>query len=107
MFATSFPDLRWLKDQAENRFSRPLPVTGAAPGKGWPTVVLNVSASEVFRDNILGPLSLFSNWTGRSSVIVDGHSFDIPKECFLLSNEKQRYTLEVGRQRAETFNVHF
>jgi hypothetical protein len=81
MFATTFPDLRWLKEQAENRFFR-ANASGAA-GSGWPTVILNVRASSIHRDNIPGPLSLFSNWTGVTRVTVDGRSFDIPKECFV------------------------
>jgi AraC family transcriptional regulator len=106
MFATSFPDLKWLKDQAENRFYRPLPGTGI-PGRGWPTVVLNVKAANVFRDNILGPLSLFSNWSGRSRVFVEGRPVDVPEDCFVLSNARQRYTLEIQKNEVETFNIHF
>jgi AraC family transcriptional regulator len=115
MFATSFPDLRWLKEQTENRFYRQgaaklLPSRAHArsvAGTGWPTVVLNVRTSNIYRDNILGPLSLFSNFSGRSRVSVEGRAIDVPAECFLVTNEHQRYTLEVGDTKAETFNIHF
>jgi AraC family transcriptional regulator len=107
MFATSFPDLNWLKEQAENRFHRPQASNGLPAGRGWPTVILNVNASNIYRDNIPGPLSLFSNWNGRSRVSVEGRSFDIAGDSFFVSNEQQRYTLEVQKGRAETFNIHF
>lgn len=108
MFATQFPDLQWLKQRAESRFagSRHATKGGAAPG--WPTVVLNVKAGNTYRDNIPGPLSLFSNNAGKSYVSVEGRRTSIPEGCYLLSNPGQRYTLEIeARDRTETMNVHF
>jgi AraC family transcriptional regulator len=90
-----FPDLQWLKKQAESGFV----------GTGWPNVVLHVRSGVAFRDNIPGPLSLFSNISGQSLVTVDGRTSRIKDDCFFISNNTQRYTLEI--KSAETFNIHF
>jgi AraC family transcriptional regulator len=50
---------------------------------------------------------VFSNISGNSVVTVEGRRVVIPEGYFFISNEGQPYTLEVGRQSAETFNVHF
>lgn len=90
-----FPDLQWLKKQAETGFA----------GTGWPDVMLNVKSSQVFRDNIKGPLSLFSNVSGSSFVTVDGRTSRVSDDYFFLTNNTQRYTLEI--KSAETYNIHF
>jgi AraC family transcriptional regulator len=108
MFATQFPDLKWLKEQAERRIFRGRLSDGSlAPPGGWPTVILNVQARNIYRNNIPGPLSLFSNWNGSSQLTTEGQTRHIPSDCFVLTNPGQRYTLEVGNSKAETFNVHF
>ena len=108
MFATRFPDLKWLKEQAESRsFRGRLPDGSAAPVEGWPTVILNVQTQNIYRDNIPGPLSLFSNWAGTSRVTTEGRTVNVPEDCFVLTNPGQRYTLQVGDAAAETFNIHF
>ncbi|HEX8061199.1 MAG TPA: AraC family transcriptional regulator [Cyclobacteriaceae bacterium] len=91
----TFPDLRWLKKQAETSFV----------GAGWPNVLLNVKSGVAFRDNIPGPLSFFSNVSGESFVSVNGRTSSIKNDYFFISNNTQRYTLEI--KSAETFNVHF
>jgi AraC family transcriptional regulator len=108
MFATRFPDLKWLKEQAESRsFRGRLPDGSMAPTEGLPTVILNVQTQNIYRDNIPGPLSLFSNWTGTSQVTTEGRTLNLPDDCFVLTNPGQRYTLTVGTAPAETFNIHF
>lgn len=110
MFCQSFPDLDWLKQQAEARFSNkkgwndtPLPTTG------WPTVILQVKTRETYRDNILGPLSFFSNESGKSWVENDDRKTYIGDDYFYLSNSEQRYTLgvETAQSTTQTFNIHF
>lgn len=91
----SFPELQWLKKQAETAFV----------GAGWPNVLLQVKSGVAFRDNIPGPLSLFSNVSGESFVTVNGRTSRIKDDYFFISNNTQRYTLEI--KSAETFNVHF
>jgi AraC family transcriptional regulator len=91
----SFPDLTWLKKQADSNFA----------SKGWPDVLVNVRGGAVLRDNIAGPLSMFSNVSGESFVTVNGHRSRISDDYFFISNNTQRYTLEI--KSAETFNVHF
>ncbi|MEJ0032104.1 MAG: AraC family transcriptional regulator [Bacteroidota bacterium] len=90
-----FPDLQWLKKQADSNFA----------SKGWPDVLLNVKSGSVFRDNIAGPLSMFSNVSGESFVMVDGRTSRVSNDYFFISNNTQRYTLEI--KSAETLNVHF
>jgi AraC family transcriptional regulator len=109
MIFNEFPDLQWLKEQAEKRFADRKAYDGTAlKHRGWPTVILNVQSAETYRDNIRGPLSLFTNFSGSSQVSVDGKSVLIKEGCFFLSNPDQRYTLEIHRTKpAETFNIHF
>jgi AraC family transcriptional regulator len=109
MFYQAFPDLTWLKNQAESRFSNRTGWNGTPlPNKGWPTVILNVKAGETYRDNIPGPLSFFSTLHGKSSVEIEGQKVFIPSHCFYLTNAGQRYTLEIEeKEKAETFNIHF
>lgn len=108
MFANRFPDLTWLKQQAESRsFRGRLPDGTAGPPQGWPTVILNVHARETYRDNIPGPLSLFSNWVGKSRVTTESKSVEVTQDYFVLTNAGQRYTLEIGKENSETFNIHF
>lgn len=105
MLYQEFPDLQWLKRQAENRFAGNGESMAA---KGWPNVVLNVKTGATLRDNIPGPLSLFSNVSGESLVMVDGRTTKVGEDHFFLSNNSQRYTLEVAPNKpAETFNIHF
>lgn len=94
----SFPDLQWLKTRAENKFN----------GDRWPTAVLNVKTTATLRDNIPGPLSLFSNVSGESLVMVDGKTSLVNDSHFFISNNTQRYTLEIAKNKStETFNIHF
>jgi AraC family transcriptional regulator len=56
----------------------------------------------------VGPLSIFTNVGGRSSVRVDNKKVEVSPEFFFVSNSGQPYTLEIGEQQpTETFNVHF
>jgi AraC family transcriptional regulator len=109
MVLHQFPDLQWLKQQAEQRFSD----RKAANGRillqaGWPTVVLNVKTTQIYRDNIRGPFSLFANISGESFVKADLARKKVNEDFFFLTNHDQHYTLEVDKkQNTETFNIHF
>lgn len=106
MLYHSFPDLQWLKRQAESRFAGGKTWNGEAmPSKGWPNVLLNVKSGNTVRDNIPGPLSLFSNVSGESLVTVDARTSLVNDGYFFVSNNSQRYTLQI--KSAETFNIHF
>ncbi|HTJ48202.1 MAG TPA: AraC family transcriptional regulator [Cyclobacteriaceae bacterium] len=109
MILHQFPDLQWLKQQADQRFINRKGVGGSSlPNEGWPTVILNTQTKSTYRDNILGPLSLFLNLAGESSVSVAGKSVRIKEGLFFLSNADQHYTLEVDEKKpVETFNIHF
>jgi AraC family transcriptional regulator len=109
MIFQSFPNLQWLKKQAEDRFSNRKAYDGSVLSHaGWPTVILNVKAGETYRDNIPGPFSFFSSVCGTSQVSVDGKTTHIHEDNFFLSNAGQRYTLEIEKGKpAEIFNIHF
>jgi AraC family transcriptional regulator len=109
MILRQFPDLQWLKQQAEQRFQNRKGVNGRIlMTQGWPTVILNTQAKETYRDNIKGPLSLFANLSGESNVHVEGRRAIIKEDFFFLSNQDQCYTLEIDQQKpTETFNIHF
>jgi AraC family transcriptional regulator len=109
MILQSFPDLQWLKKQAEDRFSNRKAYDGSTLTQaGWPSVIINVKAGETFRDNIPGPLSFFSSLSGTSQINVDGKKTFIPEDYFFISNAGQRYTLEIEKKNScETFNIHF
>lgn len=109
MVLNEFPDLNWLKSQANSRFENQNGWKGRIlKERGWPTVLLNVKASSVFRDNIKGPLSLFGNLNGTSFVKVDNRKVRLNDDCFFITNAGQNYTLEVEQKsEAETFNIHF
>lgn len=108
MFLQQFPDLQWLKNSIDNRFEARKDWQGnALKHEGWPSVILNVKTQNIYRDKIVGPVSLFGNLSGSSTVTVEGRRQEIPEGYFFVSNDKQEYTLEVGKKSAETFNVHF
>ncbi|MFZ6012541.1 MAG: helix-turn-helix domain-containing protein [Bacteroidota bacterium] len=108
MVLREFPDLHWLKKQAEARFAGKKAWNGQTlPQNGWPTVVLNVETKGVFRDNIRGPLSIFSNLSGESLVTADRRTIRIREGFFFVTNHDQYYTLSVERQPALTANIHF
>ena len=108
MLLHSFPNLQWLKREAEQSFSAKKDMSGQPLAqKGWPTVILNVKTADIYRDNIRGPVSIFTNLSGESIVEVDSHRVRIKNDYFFVTNQRQHYTLEVGKHKAETFNIHF
>jgi AraC family transcriptional regulator len=109
MILHEFPDLNWLKRQAESRFQDRRAVGGnVLPNIGWPSVILNAKASNVYRDNIRGPFSIFTNISGTSIVTTDKKRVVVRDNFFYVSNQDQHYTLEVEKKaKAETFNIHF
>jgi AraC family transcriptional regulator len=108
MIRNTFPDLQWLKQEAETSFASGKTDSGVAlTKKGWPTVILNVAASNIHRDNIRGPLSLFTNFQGQSIVEADKRRVNVREGLFFITNHDQYYTLDIEKQRTETFNIHF
>lgn len=83
MIFHEFPDLTWLKQQAEHRFSNRVGWKGRTlENEGWPSVILNVNAQNVYRDNIRGPFSLFTNISGESCVEADNRRVKIREGFF-------------------------
>ncbi len=109
MLTHQFPDLEWLKRQANSSFADRKSMTGQSlPVDGWPNVIMNARAQEVVRDNIRGPLSLFSNVTGRSTVTAGKKRVTVSPDVLFITNPGQYYTLEIHEPRpAETANIHF
>jgi AraC family transcriptional regulator len=109
MVLHEFPDLKWLKRQAESHFEDLKAINGnVLPTAGWPSIVLNTNASNICRDNIRGPFSIFTNISGSSVVTTDKRRVVVRDNLFFVSNQDQRYTLEVEKnQKAEIFNIHF
>ncbi|MGD1841128.1 MAG: helix-turn-helix domain-containing protein [Thermonemataceae bacterium] len=97
MIRRAFPDLTQLKAYIQKATSY---------GKGWPSVVLHTEAQGIYRPNIQGTFSLFTNLSGESHCRVDGKTWVVPEDCFFLSNQTQTYTLEIEAS-AETFNIHY
>lgn len=108
MLAHQFPDLHWLKRQANTSFADRKSMSGVSlPFAGWPNVIMNARASDVTRDHIKGPLSLFANLSGHSTITVEKYRVPLAPGTFFLSNADQYYTLEIGKQKTETANIHF
>jgi AraC family transcriptional regulator len=108
MILHEFPDLQWLKSQAEKRFAEKRSYSGEKlEREGWPSVVLNVKTTSTYRDNIRGPLSMFSNFSGESVVEVDGRRFTVREGFFFVSNSDQYYSLGLEGKETETANIHF
>jgi AraC family transcriptional regulator len=108
MIRKTFPDLQWLKKEAETSFASGRTDSGVPLAKkGWPTVILNVTASNIHRDNIRGPLSLFTNFSGQSIVEADKRKVAVREGLFFITNHDQYYTLDIEKHKTETFNIHF
>ena len=109
MILHQFPDLTWLKQQAERRFSNKQGWEGRnLVQDGWPNVILNVATQHTYRDNIRGPLSIFTNLSGESHVETGKKRTTIKEGFFFVSNRDERYTLDINsKPSTETFNIHF
>jgi AraC family transcriptional regulator len=106
MLLKEFPDIHWLKSQIQTRFENQTTWDGRKlRHPGWPTVILNTKASKVYRENISGPLSIFTTLMGNSAVAVRGKQVTVNENTFFISNPKQEYTLSIPNE-AETFNIH-
>jgi AraC family transcriptional regulator len=108
MIFHQFPDLEWLRAQAERRFSNRQGWQGRVlKSEGWPSVILNVEADRVYRNNIRGPLSIFTNLGGESHVEVERRTTIIKEGFFFVTNPDQHYALAIENQKTTTFNIHF
>jgi AraC family transcriptional regulator len=109
MLLHEFPNLQWLKAQAETRFQNRRGVGGIQLNDpGWPSVILNARTRSTVRDNIRGPLSIFTNLSGSSHVTAGNKRVSVTPQTFFISNTDQHYTLEVASKTpTETFNIHF
>ncbi len=109
MLLRQFPDLQWLKKQADEQFASRRTMQGTPlPQPGWPTVILNTVTKKCHRDNIRGPLSIFANITGASNVEVGKKRVVVHPDFYFVTNHDQHYTLDVSNPTGtETCNIHF
>lgn len=108
MILHEFPNLAWLKNQAESSFSNQRDASGRQlPNTGWPNVILNATTGNTHRDNIRGPLSLFTNLSGKSTVEAGNKRVIVNEGFFFVTNHDQYYTLQIEKVKTETFNIHF
>lgn len=106
MLLHEFPNLSWLKEKINQRFDDRVGWSGRTlESKGWPTVLLNVKAKEAFRDQIKGPLSIFTNLSGSSFAGTPNSRARVTADTFYVTNTDQLYTLEI-MEPVETFNIH-
>lgn len=106
MLLNEFPDIHWLKNQIKTGFENQKTWDGRKlDHPGWPTVILNTRAKKVLRENISGPLSVFTTLQGNSSIAVQGKQVNVNENTFFVTNASQNYTLSIP-QEAETFNIH-
>jgi AraC family transcriptional regulator len=99
MFCKDFPNLAHLRRLIQERFSN---------GDGWPNVIINAKATQEYRPDIPGTLSVFSNISGSSWCSTEGNKARIEEDMFYISNNNQEYSLEVDNiEPVETFNIHF
>ncbi len=109
MYIQKFPDIQWLRTNAAQNFSKGRDLHGKPLAfEGWPNVILNTKSFHTERDNIVGPFSLFFNWSGRSKVRVENKWHKVADEFYCISNQGQSYDLHIPKEEhAETFNIHF
>src|SRR5262245_8689553 len=109
MLFRAFPNLEWLKRQAKTRFSDRKAADGSTLlHAGWPNVVMNATATRAYRDNIPGPLSIFTNISGTSRVETSGKRVALGPDTFYIPNTGQAYTLDIeSLTPVETLNIHF
>ncbi|BDD10369.1 hypothetical protein FUAX_28010 [Fulvitalea axinellae] len=103
MILNDFPDInfvRKLRNEQSPDFQ---------PGSNgiWPNVIIHAQKKEIFRKDIVSPLSLFMNIKGESHCTTEGRKHLIGSGEFLLVNPDQRITLEIDNPTVtETFNIH-
>ncbi|MEO1050985.1 MAG: AraC family transcriptional regulator [Bacteroidota bacterium] len=109
MIIHEFPDIQWLRKQAENGFASRRDLYGnILPGEGWPSVVLNTATRHTERKDIRGPFSVFVNLKGSSRITSEGNSFKVNECTYAVTNEGQYYDLVIDdRTPTHTFNIHF
>ena len=108
MILSQFPDLQWLKQKIDERFQHRRGLNNIPlDTDGFPSVIINTQVKESYRNDVVGPISVFMNLQGTSRCSVEGRLVAIPEDYFFLSNRFQAYTLEIESTKpVETFNIH-
>ena len=94
MILREFPDIDWLKKQAQTNFADRKGVRGVElPEKGWPSVVMNARSSGTERKDIAGPFSIFLNLSGKSTIRTEGKHFHVHTDTYCITNKGRHYDL--------------
>lgn len=109
MRLTEFPNIHWLRKQAENNFQDGKGANNQLLNqKGWPTVVLNTTSFGAERNGIKGPFSVFLNLSGNSLVKVGNRTVELTTDNLCVVNSGEYYDLIIPEgSRTDTFNIHF
>ncbi len=109
MHLTQFPNINWLRAQANSNFSNGQGIDRISlRHKGWPNVILNTATGPAERTGIKGPFSLFLNHHGSSILRAGGSSLSIHEDVFGITNFEQYYDLIIPKgMKTTTFNIHF
>ncbi|OEK00724.1 hypothetical protein BFP97_04015 [Roseivirga sp. 4D4] len=109
MRLTEFPDIQWLRKQANNNFQNGRDVNNQPiTQQGWPSVVLNTTSFGAERNGIKGPFSIFLNLSGKSLVKVGGKTVELTNDNLCMVNSGEFYDLIIPEgSGTDTFNVHF
>lgn len=109
MRLTQFPDIQWLRKQAQNDFQNGKGINNQPlPQPGWPSVVLNTRSFGAERNGIKGPFSVFINLSGNSLVKAGGKTIELTNDNLCIVDKGEFYDLIIPEgQRTDTFNIHF
>ncbi|BDS12086.1 helix-turn-helix domain-containing protein [Aureispira anguillae] len=109
MLISKFPNIHWLKRQIHHQFQAPKGSKDVnLPFLGWPTVLLNTSATQAVREDIEGPFSIFMNQKGSSTVGTQQRQVTIKNNAYVVTNNKEVYDLIINNScPTEVFNIHF
>ncbi len=101
MIRHAFSDLSWLKSEVARR---------NADVRGWPTLILNATTTQIMRPEVEEPLSIFIifiNIPGTSHASVHGCRAQVDESVYFLTNPNQHYTFEMNSPHpVETFSIH-
>lgn len=108
MIIKQFPDINWLRRQAQTNFAdKRVLGNQKLPKAGWPNVVLNTKCQGTERSDIVSPLSVFLNISGKSFVKVEGKQVLLAEDNYCIVNPGETYNLIIPEgQTTETFNLH-
>ncbi len=109
MLIKDFPNIDWLRKQANSNFADRTDSAGNIhPKEGWPNILLHTQSKGAERSDIKGPYSLFMNLKGKSIIRSEGKEMNIEENEYAITNMGQYYDLIIPEHtHTITFNLHF